>query len=69
MFVNETRRIVDCIVDDEVEVLFRRVVCDLGVGDFFSCRHFLWGFGLRSRVLGWYLEMDGRGSGNKQRVR
>jgi putative transposon-encoded protein len=37
MFVNKTRRIVDCIVDDEVEVLFRRVVCDLGVGDFFGC--------------------------------
>lgn len=36
MLIDETGCVVDFVVDDDVEVLFRRVLGDFGVGEFFG---------------------------------
>jgi hypothetical protein len=40
MLINESRCIVHFVVDDYIEIFFRRVVRDFGVGDFFRRGHF-----------------------------
>ena len=37
MLVHEARRIVDLVVDDEVEVLLGAMFRDVGVGEFLGC--------------------------------
>lgn len=39
MLINEARGIVDFVVDDDIEVFFRRVARYFGVGEFFCRRH------------------------------
>lgn len=41
MLVDETTRIVHLVVDDDVEVLLRRVLRDVGVCEFLCRRHLL----------------------------
>jgi len=39
MFINESRGIVDLVVDDNVKILFRRVIGYFSVGDLFCAGH------------------------------
>lgn len=61
MFINETRGIVNFVVDDDIKVFFRSVVRDFGVGDFFCFGHF---DRIDRAAVGWYLEYERGGLGS-----